>query len=282
MNIELTSSSHVEGWHPGIGEKDEVTLVRGEQRMTVCWGSVIAHTHGVVLDRLPGTVKLLESSLLKVGPKGYIHGWIKVGPPGVSQHDLWNSEHGKVSDLTDIEIKAAGDAWYGPHFQKTNGLVRSPAKLSKSKQRGQIEAYQKLIDRAPPLTEPVVLHRGTKDADFLFGKVGEKVGKTFNNKGIMSLSSDPDEVPKMYGSGSVMKDGKFLHTKSVVHVHMKAGQTVLRSDPRFFGNKADYDVLKEYTANPGKYRIIEDYEKQDGENSRENPFTRHIHLERIS
>lgn len=88
VDIQLGSRSHVEGWHSGIGEKDEVTLVRGSQRMVVCWGSVIAHTHGAVLKQLPSGTKLN-----KVGPKGYIHGWIYVGPQAPGSR-VFHPEHG--------------------------------------------------------------------------------------------------------------------------------------------------------------------------------------------
>lgn len=67
----------------------------------------------VKLTRSPDTTKLLESELSKVGPKGYIHGWIYVGPPGVG-HEVFHSSHGKG------KVTGMYDRGDGSHTVKVN------------------------------------------------------------------------------------------------------------------------------------------------------------------
>lgn len=66
-DIALSPTSSLTGWYPGIRETDTVTIKSSSGSFTVPWGSVIAHTHGDVLNRLPGAANKVADTPSKEG-----------------------------------------------------------------------------------------------------------------------------------------------------------------------------------------------------------------------
>lgn len=172
MNIQLTPDSIVEGYEPGMSEKDPVTLVKGTRRIQVCWGSVIAHTHGEVLERVG------SASAEKVGPKGYIHGWIFVGPQAIGGR-VFNSEHGHG------RVASHGDSHVDVHFD--NGHKESyrarfnPDKKPRLYGPAKSDAEMRAKPDVPPMTEmkhPKLAHNLTlSHTGFAINPEGRTVGE---------------------------------------------------------------------------------------------------------
>ncbi len=213
------------------------------------------------------TIGPLASAVEKVGPKGYIHGWVKVIPddelatmaaqPVDAHDDVYNSMP-KLADFTTTnEAKqAVADYTDGSVADGVNRTLRLGApdengipeyKRANAKTAVVIAGMDQAFRDVPPLSHPVTVFRGVSDVREMFGDVGERVGGEFDDKAFTSTSTSP-QVADWFARAS-------QQDKAVLTIHVPAGAKAINPDKMgMFGDMAREVVLNR----GGRYRVLSD------------------------
>lgn len=269
------------------------------------------------------TMVKVASVIEKVGPHGYIHGWICVRSPcGAEGDKVSHPDHGngKITHVDEAGVHArfedgheavlgrekktddavkprkatsddvlaasaglpvdANDAVYhsvpkladiktsdaakeavvnytdGSVADAVNGTLRFGApdesgipeyKRQNAKTAETIASMDKAFHDAPSLDHEITVHRGVKTASKMFGNVGDRIGKEFEDAGFTSTSTSARAVD--WFSRDMPAD------RAILTIHVPAGTKAVNPDKMgMFG-----DMAREILLNRGgRYRIISD------------------------
>jgi hypothetical protein len=156
---------------------------------------------------------------------------------------LWESGQGVVTP-TPAEAAAAARTWYSRRALATNMFMRGqysggspPADFT-----ADAASFTGLINRSPAFTRPALTYRGVQHDTEVFGPPGTAKGKTFTDKGFVSVSGK-------YDTAQAYADAMLL-------VHIPPGVHALHADQGIWaaaGNPSYYtaDGVREYTLPPG-------------------------------
>jgi hypothetical protein len=212
------------------------------------------------------TVAPLASVVEKVGPHGYIHGWIKVEPgdvdPDVARtgDELWQTDEG-ISGISDDDKAKIGKDYYATwESEVTQHILRHPkesAAVGLEPGEG-VQSLKNAISVAKPFQSPVTVYRGVTDARPFLGKTGSQIGKIFTERGFLSTtaSAEVGDQHRGYGMGV---------NSAVIHIHVPAGERALKVTqnilPAAKNNPDVADSMREYTFTPGSQLRITSDEK---------------------
>jgi hypothetical protein len=207
--------------------------------------------------------------IFKVGPEGYIHGWIKVGPgeePPLTEDAAFNhvKELDQRREMSDPEARALMQYGSPSGYKVVNPYLHhhgqvydsnmagyrdaSPREeaLAKSMIKGMDEAFH----NATPLEHGIITSRRTGNIDDMLGEPGSMVGKVFHSKAYTSTTTVPD-ARTGYGFGYESKPGR-------LEIHVPSGSKVLR------GNDFEHEVILPRDAS---FRVMQDTLNSDGTRS---------------
>jgi hypothetical protein len=172
---------------------------------------------------------------------------------------LWSTDVGELpSALSENDKKALKKVYFSSAFNTTNSQLRA-GNLDKSRIGG-INLLTDLIKKSNPTTEPVIVHRGIKQADKILGPVGFQIGRKFTDKGIVSTTTVPG-IAKLYtGSDSAHI---FIHVPAGTHM-FKSIDVVPESDGE--AEKKSRNAFHEFVLPPGtSFHIDSDSRNAEGQ-----------------
>lgn len=150
------------------------------QKMMQYDGKVSVASHRLVHERGDGDWLLpneIQPDLTKVGPKGYVHGWIKVGPEAhaavIQRSDLSEDEQ---SALTKYHT-----SWYTDINQSLRNGGTDPL----------VDSLDAAMTRGT-LSSPILVHRSVDDPSLIFGDNWENqdlTGKKWTDRAFTSTSA---------------------------------------------------------------------------------------------
>jgi hypothetical protein len=222
--------------------KDEETAVR-----TAAWHSNIGKTKKFDDDEKPTTsvknpVAVAGKPLAGSGGRDQLAG-----------NELHGDDALKIvkrpSNLTSDEKEALTNYGYAKGYTTVNPYLHHngqvfdkgimsyrPAKPDEQKlAKSMISGMDSAFDKAPPLKQPIVVHRGTGNVDDMFGKPGSMVGKTFNAKAYTSTTT----VPRAEVGNGLQYESKL----GKLEIHVPAGSKVLP------GNNFEKEIILPHDAN---------------------------------
>lgn len=178
-------------------------------------------------------------------PRGPHGQWMRTELAG---YKLWSSPEGRATP-TPAEAAAVTRIWYGDTAAATNRRLREgPGADTPPTFTADTSAFTGLIDRSPAFDKPAVMWRGTYGGTQMFGPPGTATGKTFSDKGYVSVSAAEDTALK-YGDTLVR-----VHVPPGAHA-LRAGQEIWDAAPAI----QNQGGKQEYTLAPGSsYRVTAD------------------------
>jgi hypothetical protein len=258
-----TSALNMNALGGEFSSEHELLLPRGSSYRVDSTTDTSNGLHIVNATLLPANA----AAVTKVGPHGYIHGWVKVLPddelaamaarPVNANDDVYNSVP-KLADIkTTAEAKqAVSDYTDGSVADGVNRTLRLGApdesglpeyKRTNAKTAATIANMDQAFHDAPPLEHPVTVFRGVMDVREMFGDVGERVGGEFDDKAFTSTSTSP-QVADWFARAS-------QQDKAVLTIHVPAGAKAVNPDKMgMFGDMAREVVLNR----GGRYRVLSD------------------------
>ncbi len=186
--------------------------------------------------------------------------WTTGGAGGpLKDTELWRTDEGALY-LSRDEGNAAESAWYGSeNYKNTNAYLRKgklpsyldedPAApwLHKDRFIEDIDAFQAAIMRSPAFTRDALAYRGVR-GNGPFGKPGTAKGKTFTDKGFVSVTSDSSIAAEYGQKSSGMPD-------TVILVQIPQGAHALKSAPPGSNDPAASET-QEYTLPAGTHFAV--------------------------
>lgn len=154
-----------------------------------------------ITKRAKGFKKLARMGVVKVGPKGYIHGWVYVGPQAAVGEAIHNAEHGegtiKDADKDSITVEhASGEV---KHYGAAFTVSQKPKFVATGSAEGKTH-----IANVKSLKDGTIVNR---DDDTVIGKTRKNADGTWSYK-----HEDDDEFTGAYKS-------KHLAVKDLVARH---------------------------------------------------------------
>jgi ADP-ribosyltransferase exoenzyme/ADP-Ribosyltransferase in polyvalent proteins len=260
MAVKTASQVHRLTWTPS-----EIRFITTESASGPDLDSLSDHGGKTVAPLASGVVE-------KVGPKGYEHGWIKVGPGDVhpdterTGDEIWQTDEGLSPVSDDDKAKIGKDYYAGLEAQITQNILRHPKEAAAAGlQPGEgIQALKNAISTAKPFQSPVVVHRGVTDARPLFGRTGSHVGKVVTERGFLSTTSSAEH-------GDQFRGYRMGANSAVIHIHVPAGERALKVTqdilPAAKNSPDAADNMREYTFMPGsQLHVISDEKTGTGKN----------------